>query len=205
MYDDDSDYRQDDGRRTVYHDDRGRGLARDYYDDYPASRRHRAEYYYNDGRSNAGSRMTQTWEAVEDDSDDRRAVQVVKRRSHSARSHSHSHSHSHNRHREESPERPRARTRTGSRRRNSTERKLEQAAGAALVAGAIEAFRIRNEPGKWTGAKGARIATAAIGAAAIDAGIDKDPDKHSKMHIAEATIGGLIINHLANGGRDRLR
>ncbi|TKA68938.1 hypothetical protein B0A49_05345 [Cryomyces minteri] len=86
-----------------------------------------------------------------------------------------------------------------------SERKWAQAAQAAIVAGAIEAFRSRNEPGPWTGEKGRRIATAALGAGGIDGLVDHDPDKKSKRHLAEAVIGGLAANHFANGPREKDR
>jgi hypothetical protein len=113
-----------------------------------------------------------------------------------------SHSVSANYRRGSSPDPDRRRTSSQSRKRQN-EGKWAQAATSALVAGAVEAFRLRHEPGKWAGAKGARIATAAIGAAAIDAGLDRDPKRHQKRHVAEATIGGLILDRLANGPRDR--
>lgn len=83
--------------------------------------------------------------------------------------------------------------------------KWEQAAKAALVAGAVEAFRSRNVPGAWTGAKGQRVATAALGAAGIDGLIDRDPEKHEKRHVAESAIGGLLANRAVNGSRSRSR
>ncbi|CAD6446678.1 f6aff818-4fb8-45e5-934a-b42e2cfd37da-CDS [Sclerotinia trifoliorum] len=79
--------------------------------------------------------------------------------------------------------------------------KYQQAAKAALLAGAAEAFRVRNEPGAWGGEKGKRILTAAIGAGGIDAAIDKDGDKKSKRHILEAVVGGLVGNRAINGSR----
>jgi hypothetical protein len=82
--------------------------------------------------------------------------------------------------------------------------KMQQAAKAALLAGAAEAFRVRKEPGAWTGAKGKRILTAAIGAGGIDAAADRDPEKHSKRHILEAVVGGLAGNRLINGSRNEL-
>ncbi|KAI9734178.1 MAG: hypothetical protein M1818_006615 [Claussenomyces sp. TS43310] len=82
--------------------------------------------------------------------------------------------------------------------------KFQQAAKAALLAGATEAFRVRKEPGSWSGAKGKRILTAAIGASAIDAAADRNPDKHSKRHVLEAVIGGLAGNHLVNGSRKEI-
>ncbi|RAL63784.1 hypothetical protein DID88_003429 [Monilinia fructigena] len=75
------------------------------------------------------------------------------------------------------------------------------AAKAALLAGAAEAFRVRNEPGAWGGEKGKRILTAAIGAGSIDAAIDRDADKKSKRHILEAVVGGLVGNRAINGSR----
>ncbi|KAK8035516.1 hypothetical protein PG993_010511 [Apiospora rasikravindrae] len=50
----------------------------------------------------------------------------------------------------------------------------QMAARAALEAGGVTAFRLRKQPGTW-GEKLPKIATAAMGAAAIDAFIDKDP------------------------------
>lgn len=112
--------------------------------------------------------------------------------------------------------RSRSRSRYGGRRgsgsrsrspKNKKERQWAQAAQAAIVAGAVEAFRSRKEPGPWSGEKGKRIATAAIGAGGIDRLIDRDPDEKSKRHLAEAVIGGLAANRLANGpsgeARDR--
>ncbi|CZT45795.1 uncharacterized protein RSE6_06147 [Rhynchosporium secalis] len=61
--------------------------------------------------------------------------------------------------------------------------KLTLAAKAAIVAGAVEAFRVRNEPGSWTGDKGKRIITAAIGAGSI--GTTKD-DVDSKRTAEKA-------------------
>ncbi len=79
--------------------------------------------------------------------------------------------------------------------------KFQQAAKAALLAGATEAFRVRNEPGGWSGAKGQRILTAAIGAGGIDAAADRNPENKSKRHILEAVVGGLAGNRLINGSR----
>jgi hypothetical protein len=79
--------------------------------------------------------------------------------------------------------------------------KFQQAAKAALLAGAAEAFRVRKEPGGWAGEKGKRILTAAIGAGGIDAVADNNPDKKSKRHILEAVVAGLAGNRLINGSR----
>ncbi|KAJ4354555.1 uncharacterized protein N0V89_006292 [Didymosphaeria variabile] len=90
-------------------------------------------------------------------------------------------------------------------RHGKSQAKWEQAAKAAIVAGAVEAFRSRKTAGPWTGEKGQRIATAALGAAGIDSLVDKDPDKHSKRHVAESAIGGLLANRVANGSRSKSR
>lgn len=82
--------------------------------------------------------------------------------------------------------------------------KFQQAAKAALLAGATEAFRVRNEPGGWGGEKGKRILTAAIGAGGIDAAADRNPDRKSKRHILEAVVGGLAGNRLINGSRNEV-
>jgi hypothetical protein len=96
----------------------------------------------------------------------------------------------------------RSRSRDG---KSKSSAKWEQAAKAAIVAGAVEAFRSRKDPGPWTGEKGQRIATAALGAAGIDSLVDKDPDKHGKRHVAESAIGGLVAARLANGARSQSR
>lgn len=83
--------------------------------------------------------------------------------------------------------------------------KWEQAAKAALVAGAVEAFRSRKVAGPWTGEKGQRIATAALGAAGIDGLIDRNSEKHEKRHVIESALGGIAASRLANGSRSRSR
>jgi hypothetical protein len=82
-------------------------------------------------------------------------------------------------------------------------KKWQQAAKAAVLTGVVEAVRSRNEPGGWTGDKGKRVATAALGAAAADGFLDRNPDEKSKRHIIESMVGGLAANHLANGSRNR--
>ena len=89
--------------------------------------------------------------------------------------------------------------------KRKTEKKWAQAAQAALITGAIEAFRSRKEPGPWTGEKGKRIATAAIGAGGIDGLLDRNPNEKTKRHLAEAVVGGLAANRLANGPRSKSR
>lgn len=96
-----------------------------------------------------------------------------------------------------------SRSRSRSRSNGRSRGKWEQAAKAAIVAGAVEAFRNRKTAGPWTGEKGQRIATAALGAAGIDSLVDKDPDHKSKRHVAESAIGGLVASRLANGARSR--
>ncbi|KAF3056651.1 hypothetical protein GL218_06461 [Daldinia childiae] len=75
----------------------------------------------------------------------------------------------------------------------------QMAARAALEAGGLTAFRLRKDPGSWTGEKGAKIATAALGAAAIDAFIDKDPRQAKSNGVkgfAENTISSMIASKL---------
>lgn len=87
------------------------------------------------------------------------------------------------------------------------QQKIQQAAKAALIAGATEAFRARKEPGGWKGDKGKRVLTAAIGAGGIDGLVssDKNPEKHDTMHTIQAVIGGLAGNRLINGARSKSR
>lgn len=79
----------------------------------------------------------------------------------------------------------------------------EQAVKSALTAGAVEAIRQRNRPGDWVGERGLRVATAALSAAAIDTAVDKDPGRKGKRNILKSTIGGLVVDRLANGARGR--
>lgn len=95
------------------------------------------------------------------------------------------------------------RSRARSQSRGDGAKKWQQAATAALLTGAVEAWRSRKEPGGITGPKGRRIATAALGAAGIDAFLDKNPHEKSKRHVIESVIGGLAANRLANGPRSR--
>ncbi|KAL7625823.1 hypothetical protein AAE478_005046 [Parahypoxylon ruwenzoriense] len=78
----------------------------------------------------------------------------------------------------------------------------QAAARAALEAGGLAAFRLRKEPGSWTGEKGAKVATAALGAAAIDAFMDKDPRRVKSGGVkgfAENAISGLIASKIIGG------
>lgn len=80
-------------------------------------------------------------------------------------------------------------------------KKRNQMIKAGLSAAAVEAFRQKNRPGDWVGAKGFRVATAAISAAVIDAGIDKNPNRGAMGNIMKSTIGGLVFDKIANGGK----
>ncbi|RYP00785.1 hypothetical protein DL764_006419 [Monosporascus ibericus] len=54
----------------------------------------------------------------------------------------------------------------------AAQERWQLAIGSAIRAGGMTAFRLRKEPGSWTGDKGAKVAKAALGAAALDAFID---------------------------------
>lgn len=75
------------------------------------------------------------------------------------------------------------------------------------MAGAVEAFRVRKEPGDWKGDKGKRVLTAAVTAGGTDGLIDggQNPKHHSKRHMIESTLAGLATNRLVNGSRSRSR
>jgi hypothetical protein len=73
------------------------------------------------------------------------------------------------------------------------------AARAALEAGSLTAFRLRKEPGSWTGNKAAKVATAALGAAAMDAFMDNDPrgaGGRGMKGMAENAISSLIASQI---------
>lgn len=80
-------------------------------------------------------------------------------------------------------------------------KKRNQMIKAGLSAAAVEAFRQRSRPGDWVGEKGVRVATAAISAAVINAGVDKNPNHGAMGNILKSTIGGLVFDKIANGGK----
>lgn len=86
---------------------------------------------------------------------------------------------------------------------DSDHAKVKQAVQAAVTAGAVEAFRARHDPGSWFGPKGERIVAAAIAAAGVDGVIDRNPDKHSKLHIIESALAGLAAERAIYGPRSR--
>lgn len=82
---------------------------------------------------------------------------------------------------------------------------MQHATKAAVDAAMVEAIRLRRQPGQWTGQKGVRVATAAMGAVATDAIADKargGDQGDSKRHLIESTIGGLLTNQILNGPKD---
>lgn len=78
----------------------------------------------------------------------------------------------------------------------------QKAATAALQAGGMAMLNSRSEPGSWTGPKGARIATAALGAAALQGfGRETGPDEHEDMGGA---LGGFLAEKLGNTAKKRV-
>lgn len=110
----------------------------------------------------------------------------------------------HRRDRSSSSSRSRSRSGRKSGRPQSKE-EIAQALKAAVTAGAAEAFRSRNQPGGWGGAKGKRVLTAAITAGGVDKLIDRDPNKHGKRNVLGSALAGLATNRLVNGSRSRSR
>lgn len=98
----------------------------------------------------------------------------------------------------------RSRSYSRSRSRNR-QRDIENTLKAALTAGAAEAVRARKEPGGWTGEKGKRILTAAIGAGGVDKLLSGHSDKHDTRHLIESALAGLATNRLVNGPRSHSR
>lgn len=82
---------------------------------------------------------------------------------------------------------------------------MGHAARAAIDAGVVESVRVRRQPGDWIGPKGARVATAALGAAVVDAVRDKDPDHHSGRTSVASALGGLLANRVLNGPRKDMK
>ncbi|AEO68312.1 uncharacterized protein THITE_125031 [Thermothielavioides terrestris NRRL 8126] len=92
---------------------------------------------------------------------------------------------------------------SSSRSRGRWERGIEAAAEAA----AVEAFRLRHEPGRWRGPKGERVATEAISAGVIGAATEQRGQDHGggKLGTLGSALGGLVVNRLVNGPRDEVR
>ncbi|KAK1831009.1 hypothetical protein QBC39DRAFT_372318 [Podospora conica] len=84
---------------------------------------------------------------------------------------------------------------------------------AGVEAAAIEAYRLRNEPGGWKGAKAGRVATAALSAGVIGVAAEQrrgrrheDDDEYGgKKGALGAAMGGLAVNRLVNGPRRDVR
>ncbi|TGJ88685.1 hypothetical protein E0Z10_g74 [Xylaria hypoxylon] len=73
---------------------------------------------------------------------------------------------------------------------------FKQAAGAAVAAGVVEAWRSRHDADRAM-----RVATAAIGAAATDSALGGRHDNKDKSHIVKSTLAGLVENRVINGPR----
>lgn len=88
----------------------------------------------------------------------------------------------------------------------AAQERWQKAIGSAIQAGGITALRLRKEPGSWTGNKGAKIAKAALGAAALDAFIDDDPRKNEPKGVkgmAGTALASLLASKLATGHGSR--
>ena len=163
------------------------------------------EAYYSEDTSRPGARALnrQSFD-LEDPAQGYRS-----RTSHSEKKRAQSLDRRHHYHRRSRPESPRRARHHGRKRRDESEpqpqRKLEHAINAAIDAAAVEVFRLRKEPGEWIGAKGTRVATAAVGAAVLDAMHDGHPDRHGKWTLTKSILGGLVANRLLNGTRHDLR
>ncbi|KAK3395313.1 hypothetical protein B0H63DRAFT_445349 [Podospora didyma] len=82
--------------------------------------------------------------------------------------------------------------------------KWQKAAAAAFQAGSLAALNMRSEPGPWKGEKGARIATAALGAAALDAFAKEEKEVEKKNSSSgggskSKSGGGLSSNKKSTG------
>ena len=93
----------------------------------------------------------------------------------------------------------------GARARDKSRDGWKRPAMVAARAAAVEAFRLRKEPGSWKGAKGARVATVALAAAGLDHHLQKNPNRSTRMAAIESTIGALVVNRLVNGPKRNLR
>ncbi|KAK3347779.1 hypothetical protein B0H65DRAFT_155561 [Neurospora tetraspora] len=95
---------------------------------------------------------------------------------------------------------------TGNSRDPRSKSRWARSIDAALDAAAIEAVRVRKEPGPWTGRKGSRVLTAAMAAAAVGVATDHRQDgRGDKKGKIGSALGGLVINRMLNGPRKDLR
>ena len=83
-----------------------------------------------------------------------------------------------------------------------TSDKWQRAAGVAVLAGALEAFRTTKEAG---GMNVPRVLAAAIGAAGANSGVNQDPFQKSSSRITESLIAGLTASRIASRERGRSR
>ncbi|KAK0611273.1 hypothetical protein B0T14DRAFT_440046 [Immersiella caudata] len=132
------------------------------------------------------------------------------------RHHHHSHRSHHDHHHHDRDHRGRRESRHSHHSSSSRSRsRWDRGITAAVDAAALEAFRLRREPGPWKGKKGSRIATAAISAGVIGAATEHyhgkrhgdhghDHDLGRKGALGSA-IGGLMVNRLVNGSRSEVR
>ncbi|KAK1755945.1 hypothetical protein QBC47DRAFT_200453 [Echria macrotheca] len=99
----------------------------------------------------------------------------------------------------------------GSRRRASSEI-FRSASKIALEAAAATALKVHSHPGPWLGPKGAKVAAAALSAAAVDTYLEqRHPKRKGGMrHVVmrrglQAVIGGLVGPVIMNAGGERKR
>ena len=185
-------------RKSRRYDDYSDSDDDSYYSD--DNRRHRARSLERDDRRRAPPRYRSRDDYYRDDhrDDDRRRPRSLDRGTSSR--HYDSRSRGADRDYDRSRDRP-------LNKEAQSNLKIQHAVQAGLKAGALEAFRLRKEPGPWTGSKGARIATAAFGAAMADTALEKNhnPEKNRKKNSMKATWSGLVLNRFLDGPRNNVR
>jgi len=96
----------------------------------------------------------------------------------------------------------------GKSRSRSGARLSSNAAQAAIIAAAVEAFRARKEPGGVTSSKGLkRVVEAAVASGAVEKFLDRkgEDDKKSNRRVAESVLAGLATQRGLNGRRSKSR
>jgi hypothetical protein len=96
--------------------------------------------------------------------------------------------------------------RPGNARSRSSAELFKSAARCAMEAGAVAALKLRNDPSPWLGAKGTKVATAAIGAALVDTVIqEKYPQRKGGLRhtmakqATQMAIGNFVMKGAAKG------
>ncbi|KAK4160861.1 hypothetical protein QBC43DRAFT_324760 [Cladorrhinum sp. PSN259] len=190
-------------------DDRDRDRDIDHHRSTHHSRHHSPHHHHHHHRSS--SRHHSRHHSPHRHHHSTHAHNTHRRRAHSSSPTRHRRSHSRHYTTEREPpraSRTQARSRSRAQSRARSRSRADKGFKAAVEAGAIEAFRVRGEPGAWAGAKGKRVATAAISAGVIGTVAEKrkqDHDGDTKLGTKGSALAGMMVSRLVNGPKRDMR